>query len=944
MKKSPCLRAFIADLDRVFTRWMSVSLLALIMTSKTLAATLTWSGGGANDNWSTGTNWAGTAPVAGDLLIFVGTTRPVTNNDLTAGTSLAGIQFNNTLNAQNFTLNGNQITLTGNITAAATSSAGDDIVNTINLDIRLGANVTMTPSITNGNNDIIVNGIISETGGARNLTKTGGAGSLLTLTSANTFSGQMQLNSGTLVVNSLADTGTASSIGTGLGNSLFRVGNTTSTGTMSYVGAGDSSTNRRVQVGNGAAASSTGGATIQNNSGTGLLTFSNSVFNSADAAATATRVLTFSGSNTGLNVVQGDIINNNATGLISVTKTGSGAWQFISTTSAFSEQMRINNGALTVRSIANVGVASSIGTGAASSVIRFGFDGSTGTLIYDGNTAASTNRQVQIGNADTETGGATIRNNGSGLMTFTNAAFNVSDSSITSTTAARTLTLGGTNTGLNEIQGVISNNISSVTATVSLNKSDAGTWVLSAANTYTGTTSVDGGLLKLENANALPGGVGSSGTSHLDFDGGILGLTSATGDFTRALDTGDTGAGNLVRWTSGGQGGFAAFGGNRTVNFGGSGASVSWSNTGRVFGTGIILGHSTADSTVTIVNAINLANGGSFRRIIAHDGAAAVDGVMAGVLSSPTTRLQKEGAGTLALTAANTFGSGIATGTDAVTISDGTLQLGNGGATGSLTATGDINISSGAVLATRRSGTLTLNQAIKGAGSVTVANTSSGSTILGSNANTYSGGTTVSSGTLIFTNTTGSGTGAGNVIVASGATLAGGGVLAPAAGNTITVNGILSIGETHSTAQDMSITTSGGGSLILSGTGEAIFDLISGAGSGTLNAASAADQLLIGGTWTLQSGSTLRVRNLNSLSGWAAGDAWQIMDWSTLSGSASGTFTTLDLPLLSGPFFWDTGNLYTTGIITIQVPEPSRAMLLLSGLLAIFHSRMRRLP
>src|SRR5207253_2813421 len=63
-----------------------------------------------------------------------------------------------------------------------------------------------------------------------------------------------------------------------------------------------------------------------------------------------------------------------------------------------------------------------------------------------------------------------------------------------------------------------------------------------------------------------------------------------------------------------------------------------------------------------------------------------------------------------------------------------------------------------------------------GAGSLTLANAS----------NTYSGATTVSAGTLRVNNTTGSGTGTGNVTVASTATLGGGGSIA---GNVIVNSG-----------------------------------------------------------------------------------------------------------------------------------------------------------
>ncbi len=54
-------------------------------------------------------------------------------------------------------------------------------------------------------------------------------------------------------------------------------------------------------------------------------------------------------------------------------------------------------------------------------------------------------------------------------------------------------------------------------------------------------------------------------------------------------------------------------------------------------------------------------------------------------------------------------------------------------------------------------------------------------------ANTYSGGTTITSGAVLANNTSGSATGTGNVAVNNGATLGGSGAIAPASGNSITV-------------------------------------------------------------------------------------------------------------------------------------------------------------
>src|SRR6185436_11940047 len=71
--------------------------------------------------------------------------------------------------------------------------------------------------------------------------------------------------------------------------------------------------------------------------------------------------------------------------------------------------------------------------------------------------------------------------------------------------------------------------------------------------------------------------------------------------------------------------------------------------------------------------------------------------------------------------------------TGLTTISAGTLQLGNGGATGGVAG----NINNNASLVVNRSNTFTYGGVVSGTGSLTQAGT--GTTIL-TNANTYSGG------------------------------------------------------------------------------------------------------------------------------------------------------------------------------------------------------------
>ncbi len=271
----------------------------------------------------------------------------------------------------------------------------------------------------------------------------------------------------------------------------------------------------------------------------------------------------------------------------------------------------------------------------------------------------------------------------------------VSGGVVSLTGGNRTLILGGS--GIYSFNGSIENYTETVVVVtppsstptlrvLSLTKSGTGTQSLAGTNTYTGTTTVNGGDLKLDSANALPGGIGvTGGTSALLFNsGGVIGLTAASGDFTRAI-LGISPGPNQVGWAANGQGGFAAFGGDRLVNFGGAADPIIWNQAGGVFGTNFILSDATADSKVTVVNPISF-NGGS-RTVTVHNGSAAVDAVLGGVLSSGGT-LIKDGLGTLELTAANTYGA-------ATNVLAGTLRV-----SGAHSGAGTVTVSSGATLET----------------------------------------------------------------------------------------------------------------------------------------------------------------------------------------------------------------------------------------------------
>ncbi len=225
----------------------------------------------------------------------------------------------------------------------------------------------------------------------------------------------------------------------------------------------------------------------------------------------------------------------------------------------------------------------------------------------------------------------------------------------------------------------------------SLIKQGAGTLILNAENTYTGGTTISGGTLVATNVDALGSG-------------------DVTDDATLELNTGGTfdnaigGSGNVVK--SGADtltlSGSNSYTGGTTI----SGGTLVASNV-EALGTGDVTNNAT----------LELNTGGDFINNIGGTG-----------------RVEKSGDDTLTLSGSNTYTGG--------TLTDGgTLVASNVEALG----TGDVT--DNATLALNTGGTF--DNAISGSGQVVK---SGDETLTLSGSNSYTGGTTISGGTLVATN------------------------------------------------------------------------------------------------------------------------------------------------------------------------------------------------
>jgi len=274
-----------------------------------------------------------------------------------------------------------------------------------------------------------------------------------------------------------------------------------------------------------------------------------------------------------------------------------------------------------------------------------------------------------LSNANTFTGGATV-NGGTMLLAGNNRL--ATNGNIT--VAGGILDLGGNNQDNSAdviFQGGLTTNgtitkygsaydgqggtvAANLGGPVGLIKTGDGTLILAASNYYAGATIVAGGSLRIDDANALPGGIGATGgTSALILtNGGVLGIGLAQ-TFTRDIGTG----GAQVQWT--GSGGFAAYGADRYVNIGGATQTLTWGQANFVSGDNeLVFGAS--DSTHTLIFENNIAMDGT-NRFRANNGFADIDGRITGNLSDKSGSVGtffKTGDGVLELTGSNTYSGG----------------------------------------------------------------------------------------------------------------------------------------------------------------------------------------------------------------------------------------------------------------------------------------------
>jgi autotransporter-associated beta strand protein len=478
-------------------------------------------------------------------------------------------------------------------------------------------NTTAARTFTlDGNGSTQINGNIIAPGSAtffHNIIKTGtGTLTILANGAGSNYTGLTNINGGTLAINSITALNNAA---TGVAGQI-NIGTTNTAGTLNFVGSGSAADYVVAKTLN--LAGTTGGATISANQA-GI----NPVVLNANFTATSgtgvSKTLTFGGTNTADNKINGIIPNDLGGGLVNLAKSGAGTW-VLAGANSYTGNTTINDGKLKIQ--ANAATSTVI-----SDTSNFIFNTNGGMLELVGQ--ASTNNVETLGELTPTAGASTVTLSpgagGTASLVFTD-------------------TVGGSTTGL----GAVNNS-----AGVNFVASGAGNTVTLAgvANgfvdphlSYNGSNFAvaTGGTGVLAAANYADPGFATSATV----------LTNAahnevTGSFSQAAETTRS----------------LKINGNQTLNLTGlltvnsQGLTTAATSAGGILqtgGTGVITG-------------TGISTGGSGNLPVRVDGAS--DSLtLSAPITATTGGLTKNGPGTLVLNATNAQ-------TGQTTINEGTLQL-----------------------------------------------------------------------------------------------------------------------------------------------------------------------------------------------------------------------------------------------------------------------------
>ena len=789
-------------------------------TNTTSAASITAIDSGATVQYT----GAGNQVAGGGITITGGTLDLNGQSESSAGTVIVNASTGSTTST------------IANTSAGSSSTLG---VTSVTLNANLDLNAASTATLT----------IAAPISGGYAVTKTG-AGTAV-LAGVNTYTGTTTISAGTLQLGNGTTNGSLASasivdnsilvVNTAAGTTQTLSSDISGSGTVTKTGAGTlvlSGTNAYagtttisagvLQIGNTSALGTSGALvdngtldlhgnsiTLTNLSGSGLITSMGS------SAATLTL------NNSSDCAFSGEIGTNGQYSAVTLVKDGAGTLTLSGTADNSGSALDVEQGVVILGKTSTSGVhaAGSITAIATGATVQY--SGSGNYQVYQSGSVAITGGTLDLnGQSQTSTGlavtvstaGSTITNSDAGTSSTLNAA---------SVTLNADLTLSAASTATLTIAAPISGG-NGVT------KTGDGTVVLVGNSTYTGTTTISAGTLQLGNGTTN-GSLASA--SIVDDSAFVVNTASGTSQTLSGTISGSgaltkTGAGTLVLTGTNTYAGTTTIStgtlqlGNGTTNGSVAGnivdnatlvvnsaSGTSQTISGTITGTGtftkigdgtlILTGYSSSFDGPVTISAGTLQYGNSttsaglFCWSIVDNGALVLYRIAGrldyfGAISGSGT-FTKEGNGELQFSGNNTY-------TGTTTINAGTLELGNGSQNGNLASTSIVNNS--AFIVDTISGTSqTLVGSLSGSGTFT--KQGDGTLILTGTNSSFSGTTTIASGTLQLGNSTTNGALGSTSIVNNSA------LVVYVVSGTETLSGTISSTGT--------VTKNGAGTLLLSG-------------------------------------------------------------------------------------------------------------------------------
>ncbi len=774
-------------------------------------------GGTAGANKTSGgtVSLSGANTYTGTTTVSAGTLSVANAAALNAATSL--VVNGGTLDINNVTLN----TLSS-FTMQGIGAGGAGALTGTGASAQYAGPVVMTnASRVGGTGTLTVSGVVSDGGNTYGLTKVGGG--IVALTALNTYTGPTTINAGVLSANTLVVEGAGGGVASSIGASGNAAANLVlGGGTLRYTG-GSVATDRNFTL----TAGTTSGIDVS--PAAANLTWTGTSANTSGALTklgAGTLTLTGANQHTGLTTVNAGTL---AYGASDVLASGPVTVDGATAVLALGNNQSDTVGTVTV---ANGGSITGTGTSTLTSTGTFEMQsGSVSAILAGAGTALNktTGSSVTLSGKNTYTGLTTISAGtlfygtddaiAAGPVTVAGGTLDIgpySDSVgvVTLSSGVITGTFGTlTSTFFDVRQGTIN---AILTGSATLTKSTPGTVILTRANTYTGPSNINGGVLQIGADNNLGAAPAVATPDHLTFDGGTLNTTAS---FALDPNRGMT---------------FNAGGGSFDTN---PGTTLSYS--GIAAGTGAL---TKIDTGTLVLGGVNT-----------YTGATNING------------------GVLQISADNNLGTAPGAPTpNQLTFNGGTL---NTTATFALNSNRGMTFSAGGATFDENPGTtLTYNGAATGAGTVTKVDT--GTLVLGGT-NTYTGTTTVNGGTLRLANGNAI-VDTGAVVLANTAgaildlttsetigNLSGGGTT----GGNVTLNGnTLTTGDAGSTTYSGAISGTGGltkqGSGVFTLAGASSYSGATNVNAGTLAVTNANALGATGTGTTVAGGATLNLNNV----------------------------------------------------------------------------------